>query len=218
MPTYARPMPPLFVLVLLAAVTAASAQPTLAPVSAPTPSAQPVVTTPGATNCPKPPGGTVNYSNCTDPDGPGQGELHLKAVLKHLQPDLLLLPELSLGTRSGQWGDRLQIPVVAPANGICQLSLRLGVINGGQRNSGAARHVVRQLPMLQREGDSGRIVGELQQPPLAPGEHRIFEVPARLSGGLSWLEVRLDVDDAVNESIEANNVRRVQIELDPACS
>jgi hypothetical protein len=28
----------------------------------------------GARNCPHPGGGTVTYSNCTDPDGPGQGE------------------------------------------------------------------------------------------------------------------------------------------------
>ena len=208
---------------LIAAGGDVSAQPTSG--AAPVGSHPSTASTPGASvteavvagNCPRPPGGAVHYSNCTDPDGPGQGELHLHAPIQLPRPDLMLLPQLRLGTQSGQWGDRLQVPVVADTAGRCQLRLQIGVMNGGQRASNPARHLLRQRPLLQRDDSPGRAVGELQQPSLEPGEARTFELTVPLTGGASWIEAVLDVDDAVKESNEGNNRRRVQIRLDPAC-
>jgi len=209
---------------LIAAGGDVSAQPAsgAAPVGTPSSTASttgaPVTEAVVAGNCPRAPGGTVNYSNCTDPDGPGQGELHLHAPIPLPRPDLMLLPQLRLGTQSGQWGDRLQVPAVADATGRCQLRLQIGVMNGGQRASAEARHVLRQRPLRLRAGSPGIEIAEFQQPSLAPGDSRIFELTVPLSGGASWIEVVLDVDDAVKESNEGNNRRGVQIQLDPACS
>lgn len=218
-----RPLLLPFGFALAAASGYVSAQPAsaTAPIAStpPTASATPpqVTGTAGAGNCPRPPGGTVNYSNCTDPDGPGQGELHLHAPIQLPRPDLMLLPQLRLGTLSGQWGDRLQVPAVANAAGRCQVRLQIGVMNGGQRASDATRHLLRQRPLLLRNDSPGRTLAELQQPSLAPGETRTFELTVPLSAGTSWIEAELDVDDAVKESNEGNNRRRVQIQLDPAC-
>lgn len=212
-----------FGFVFAAASGHVSAQPVpaAAPVVSTPPTAsaasQPVTATVGAVNCPRPPGGTVNYSNCTDPDGPGQGELHLHAPIQLPRPDLMLLPQVRLGTQSGQWGDRLQVPVVANAAGRCQLRLQISVMNGGQRASDPARHLLRQRPFVASDDSPGSAIGELQQPSLAPGEARTFELTVPLTGGASWIEVMLDVDDVVRESNEGNNRRRAQIQLDPAC-
>lgn len=215
---------------LCVALTAASAVapaqtvPSAAPVvpavrtasSAPTPE----VTAAGARNCPRPGGGTVTYSNCTDHDGPGQGELQLKRVesleLSLAKPDLALLPLLRLGGETGAWDGELHIPSVTVVNGTCLLSLRIGVINDSQQTSEATRHVLRQRPS-RSSGHPGRTLGVLQQPALEPGETRTFELNVQLSGGTSWVQVELDSDDSVNESNEGNNRGRVQIQLDPAC-
>lgn len=213
MPMPARSLLPVLIalssLANSAAVSAQSAV-TVAPTT-------PVLPSSDARNCPGASGGTVNYSNCTDPDGPGQGELHLQGAAPLPRPDLMLLPELTLGRQSGQWGGRLDISVLATSQGHCRVPLRMTVLNGGQRASQPARHVLRQRPLMGQSNARGRVLAELQQPALRAGGSHVFELEIAPSGGTSWLEVELDADDRVMESIEANNLRRVQIQLDPAC-
>lgn len=218
-----------FCVALTAASVIASAQPlpSAAPVvpdvrtASSTPAPAPEAAVAGATNCPRPQGGVVTYSNCTDPDGPGQGEFHIRRVeaqeLSISQPDLMLLPLLRLGRQTASWDGRLHIPSVNLVDGACPLSLRIGVINDGQQTSAATRHVLRQRPSPRASDHPGRTIGELQQPALEPGETRTFELTVRLSGGTSWIQVDLDIDDSVKESNEGNNRGRVQIRLDPAC-
>lgn len=213
MPMPARSLlPVLIALNSLAGSAAVSAQ--SAVTAAP---ATPVMANPEARNCPRPSGGTVNYSNCTDPDGPGQGELHLQGVAPSPRPDLMLLPDLTLGRQSGQWGDRLEIAAAATNRDRCRVPLRMTVLNGGQAASAPTRHLLRQRPLIGEPNAPGRVLAELQQPALRAGGSHVFELEIGPSGGLSWLEVELDADDRVRESIEANNLRRVQIRLDPAC-
>lgn len=212
---------------LMAASAIASEQPqpsaarVVPEVRAASPTPAPEAAAAGATNCPRPQGGVVTYSNCTDHDGPGQGEFQIQRAespeLLISQPDLMLQPLLRLGGQTGSWDGQLHIPSVAVVNGACPLSLRIGVINNGQQTSAATRHVLRQRPSQRASDHPGRTIGELQQPALEPGETRTFELTVQLSGGTSWIQVELDIDDSVKESNEGNNRRRVQIKLDPAC-
>lgn len=213
-------MPASSSLLLLAVLAAGNATPTATTTRAPTaaPAHPSVLGLAEREKCLTPPTGTTPYSNCTDPDGPGQGELHLQSPPSVPLPDLMLLQNMQLGTQSGAWGDVLSVPVTATSNRVCRLPLRIWVVNGGQRASEPTRHVVRQRTLQLGEDASLRVLGELRQNALRPGERQAFELPVTLFGGASWLEVQLDADAAVNESTKANNLRRVQIRLDPACT
>lgn len=208
----------LLLLALLAATGDATPAATSARPATAGPAHPPVLNVADREKCLTPPTGTTPYSNCTDPDGPGQGELHLQSPPSAPLPDLMLLQNMQLGTQSGAWGDVLNIPVTATSNRVCRLPLRIWVVNGGQRASAPTRHVVRQRTLQLGEGASHRVLGELRQNALRPGERQAFELPVTLFGGAGWLEVQLDADAAIDESTKANNLRRVQIRLDPACT
>lgn len=164
-----------------------------------------------------PPGDVVEYSNRTDPEGPGQGELHIqrqgaelisKTQTSALRADLLPLPQLRLGRRTAEWGDVLRLRATRDASGQCQVPLHFSVINGGLLPSAATRHVLRQGASLESLGPP---VHTLQQAALAAGASTPFEAMLTLAEGSAWIELALDVDDAVSESNEANNRRRVQL-------
>ena len=170
-----------------------------------------------------PPEDVVEYSNRTDPEGPGQGELHIQrqvpALLSEtqtsaLRADLLPLPQLRLGSRTAEWGDVLRLRATRDVSGQCRVPLRFSVINGGLLPSAATHHVLRQGASL----DSlGAPVHTLQQAALAAGGSKAFEAMLTLAEGSAWIELALDVDDAVNESNEANNRRRVQLQVRGDC-
>lgn len=171
-----------------------------------------------------PPEDVVEYSNRTDPEGPGQGELHLQRQHPALtavstnaalqRADLMPLPQLRLGSRTAEWGDVLRLRATRDASGQCRVPLRFSVINGGLLPSAATRHVLRQGASLE---SLGAPVHTLQQAALAAGASTPFEAMLTLGEGSAWIELTLDVDDAVNESNEANNRRRVQLQVRGDC-
>ena len=173
-----------------------------------------------------------------DPGGPGMGEQQSTAPSARdpggpgtdgnasdfsRRADLALLPELRLGGQTSRWGGRVRLEATSAlrsARGRCVFALQFEVVNGGLAASAATTHSVGQSPQIRlvalpRPERSEAI--DLAQAPLAPGTRQRFRTQIELEDGSSWLEVRLDTAERVAESIEANNQRRVQIDLDGHC-
>jgi hypothetical protein len=137
--------------------------------------------------------------------------------------DLALLPELQLGGQDSRWGGRVGLDAASAqrrVRGRCVFALQFEVVNGGQSASAATTHSVGQRAQIRvdaspRQARSKTLV--LAQAKLAPSERQRFRVELELEHGSSWLEVSLDTAESVEESIEANNQRRVQLDLDGRC-
>jgi hypothetical protein len=155
-----------------------------------------------------------------DPDGPGQGD---QGPTLARRADLALLPELRLGGQATRWGGRVQLQAASAlrsTDGRCVFALQFEVVNGGLIGSAATTHRLVQTrnPPIQLTQPRQRAAAQvIDQTALAPSERQGFRRQLELEPGSSWLELTLDAAERVTESIEANNRRRVQVEIDGRC-
>ncbi|MFY8133394.1 MAG: hypothetical protein ACOVKS_00155 [Aquimonas sp.] len=167
-----------------------------------------------------PPEDVVEYSNRTDPEGPGQGELHLQRLRPELteavetatlRPDLMPAALLRIAGQTAQWGDVVRMRLTRDASGQCRVPLRFRVVNGGLLSSGPTRHVLRRRTALDSPAATGDHPQVMLQAALAAGASQAFETELAVVNGSVWIELALDAGNLVAESNEGNNVRRVQL-------
>lgn len=148
-----------------------------------------------------------------DPGGGGQGRQKLAAPAG--SPDLALVAAFQLGTHAIPWGTSATIDAADAAyskRGRCAFRFKYQVRNQGTAGAGASNN------RIHRDAQAGPVLATSARPALAPGASASSSGHVLLAPGTWMLYVHADDPSAVNESDEANNLRRVRVTVEGKCA
>lgn len=146
-----------------------------------------------------------------DPGGGGQGRQSQQVVAL---PDLALVGDFQLATATIPWGNSGVVTTDAASStkgGLCGFRYKYTVRNQGNALAGAATHRIR------RDTQNGQIVANNALAPLAPAATAVSDGHLWLKPGTWMLYVHADDPQAVAESDEQNNLRRVKVTVKGRC-
>ncbi|MEO8673914.1 MAG: hypothetical protein ABI411_21600 [Tahibacter sp.] len=153
----------------------------------------------------------------TEPDGrgPGQGQaqMQMKLIISPAT-DLKAAEPVKLGAHVHAWGDSFNLPATEAASraaGICLFRYSYTTINGGPGVSGFTGNA------LSLDSVEGPLLALDALPALTPGATLGASGSIALTSGASTVVLQLDAPEFVDETSEANNVRRIDVNVTGSC-
>lgn len=147
----------------------------------------------------------------SDPGGGGQGR---QTLASPASPDLLLIDSFQLANATIPWGTSAMVPASDASSvkrGLCGFRYKYVT-----RNQGAAAAIA-TTNRIRRDTQNGQIVANNVLPALAPGATAVSDGHLWLKSGTWMLYVHADEPQAVAESDETNNLRRVKVTVEGKC-
>jgi hypothetical protein len=146
-----------------------------------------------------------------DPGGGGQGRQTLANVVLS---DLLLVDAFQLASATIPWGTSAIVSSAdasSTKSGLCGFRYKYVT-----RNQGSAAAIA-TTNRIRRDTQNGQIVASNALPALAPNATAVSDGHLWLPPGTWMLYVHADEPQAVAESDEANNLRRVKVTVEGKC-
>jgi len=146
-----------------------------------------------------------------DPGGGGQGR---QALANAAMPDLLLVDAFQLANATIPWGTAATVSAAdasSSKDGVCSFRYKYLTANQGGVAAGASANRIR------RDIQNGPVLASNPLPALAPAATSVSDGHLSLKPGTWMLYVHADDPQAVAESNETNNLRRVKVTVEGKC-